>query len=153
MTSDDIIACGISSEDNDYKLIQRALSHHNSNGQEIRKQLISNEIERWGFHKYDCGTAEIQIAIMTLKLRALKARHDKYSSQDKFAGERFAQIYHKRKRMMWYLRDLDFGRYKKIMTYLGLRDRFNPINERFKLEPISQLIPPISFESICLLGD
>ena len=107
-------------------MISRALSHHNSNGKEIRKQLVSNEVERWGFHKFDYGNPEIQIAIMTLKLRALKARHDKYSSKDKFADMRFTQIYHKRKRIMWHLRKRDFGRYKKIMTYLGLRDKFNP---------------------------
>jgi len=27
--------------------------------------------------------------------------------------------------MMIYLRNKDFGRYKKILTYLGLRDRYN----------------------------
>mmetsp|Transcript_17094 Transcript_17094/g.26643 ORF Transcript_17094/g.26643 Transcript_17094/m.26643 type:complete len:277 (+) Transcript_17094:14-844(+) len=125
-TSDDIVACGVDPDSEDYRLIQRALSHHNSNGAEVRKQLVQNEIERWSFHKHDTGNPETQIAVMTLKLRALKARHDKFGSKDKFAFERFGQIYHKRKRKMWTLRDNDFGRYKKIMTYLGLRDRFNP---------------------------
>ena len=120
------MACGVDPESEDFRLIQRALSHHNSNGQEVRKQLVRNEVARWSFHEYDVGNPEIQIVVMTLKLRALKARHEKFSSKDKFADERFTQIYHKRKRLMWWLRDYDFGRYKKVMTYLGLRDRFNP---------------------------
>ena len=125
-SAEDLVACGADPDSEDFKLVQRALSHHNSNGQEIRKQLVRNEMARWSFHAYDCGNPEIQIVVMTLKLRALKARHDKFSSKDKFADERFTQIYHKRKRLMWWLREYDFGRYKKIMTYLGLRDRFNP---------------------------
>ena len=125
-SAEDIVACGVTSESEDYRLIQRALSHHNSNGSEIRQQLVANEIKRWSFHDGDTGNLEIRIAVMTLKLRALKQRHDKYSSKDKFADERFTQIYHKRKRLMKYLRERDFGRYKKIMTYLGLRDKFNP---------------------------
>ena len=44
----------------DYKLIQRALSHHNSNSKEIRKQLVANEIERWQRHSLDVGAEEAQ---------------------------------------------------------------------------------------------
>ena len=44
----------------DYKLIQRALSHHNSNSREIRKQLVANEVQRWQKHSLDCGNEEIQ---------------------------------------------------------------------------------------------
>jgi len=125
-SAEDITSCGISTDSSDYRLIQRALSHHNSNGSEIRQQLVANEVARWSFHDDDTGNLEIRIAVMTLKLRALKQRHDKFSSKDKFADERFTQIYYKRKRLMKYLRERDFGRYKKIMTYLGLRDKFNP---------------------------
>ena len=49
-----------------------------------------------------------------------------YDRRDIRAAERFNQIYHKRRRKMRAFREVDFGRYKKIMTYLGLRDRFNP---------------------------
>ena len=39
--------------------------------------------------------------------------------------ETYANLYHRRRRLMHWFRRRDFGRYKKIMTYLGLRDRFN----------------------------
>jgi len=97
-TSDDIIACGIESNHPDYKYLCRALSYHNGNGKEINKQLETNEITRWGFHKYDSGNPEIQIAIRTLRLRRLKARMDR-SSKRKRAKDyaTFGKIYQKKK--------------------------------------------------------
>ena len=68
---------------------------------------------------------KIIVAILTLKLRALKNLMD-FKKKNTFAAERFNIIYHKRRRKMKAFREVDFGRYKKIMTYLGLRDRFNP---------------------------
>ena len=48
----------------DYKMIQRALSHHNSNSKEIRKQLVSNEVKRWQKHSLDCGNDETQSLVL-----------------------------------------------------------------------------------------
>jgi len=120
-TSDDIIACGVEPGTKREELITQALSMPNASQREIRNQLVQNEIARWGFSKYDTGSPEVQISIFTLRLRNI-ALMCKDRPNDKIAKYNYNLLYWKRKRMMLYLRKIDFGRYKKILTYLGLRD-------------------------------
>lgn len=120
-TSDDIIACGVEPGSKREELITQALSMPNASQREIRNQLVQNEIARWGFSKYDTGSPEVQISIFTLRLRNI-ALMCKDHPNDKIGKYNYNLLYWKRKRMMLYLRKIDFGRYKKILTYLGLRD-------------------------------
>ena len=110
----------------DFHLIKRALSYHNGSEKEINHQLKLNERERWSFHEIDWGNTEIAIIYKTFRLRQLKKAYDTGKYRNNETMNIFNRIYQKRKKNMRYLREKDFGRYKKVMTYLGLRDKFNP---------------------------
>lgn len=123
-TGDDLEACGVSKEDEDFKLIRQALSFYNANGTEIIRQLKKNEIARWGLHPFDNGNREVAICNITIKMRRLQDQM-KANRKNFTALFWYRRMFYERRKQLRELRKLDFGRYKKLMTYLGLRDIFN----------------------------
>lgn len=124
-TADDIEACGVRKEDADFKLIYQALSYYNANGSEVMSQLKANEVARWGYHPFDCGRIEVQIACLTIKMRRLFGQVKNFPRQHT-SYFWYRRLFYTRRRLMKRLRRLDFGRYKKVMTYLGMRDALAP---------------------------
>lgn len=124
-TAEDLEACGLHKDDEDFKLIYRALSYYNANGKEVMNQLKANEVARWGYHPFDTGRLEVQITCMTIKMRRLFGQIKNFPRQHT-SYFWYRRLFYTRRRMMKRLRKLDFGRYKKVMTYLGMRDTLAP---------------------------
>ncbi|MEO1219048.1 MAG: 30S ribosomal protein S15 [Bacteroidota bacterium] len=68
----------------------------------------------------DTGSSESQIALATHRIRHITA-HLKSHKKDKAARLGLIKLVGKRKRQLSYLQQQDLGRYRRIITSLGLR--------------------------------
>lgn len=84
------------------------------------KALKEETITKFAVHKGDTGSADVQIALLTNRINQLtehmaKNRHDYHSQRGllKLVGQR--------RRLLSYLSKEDVGRYRNLITNLGLR--------------------------------
>lgn len=68
----------------------------------------------------DTGSSESQIALATHRIRHINA-HLKSHKKDNAARLGLIKLVGKRKRQLGYLQQQDLGRYRRIITSLGLR--------------------------------
>ena len=86
----------------------------------IEKDKKQSIIEEYKTHEADTGSTEVQVAILTARIREL-TEHMKVHKKD-FPSRRGPLIMvGKRRRLLQYLRNKDFGRYQTLIQRLGLR--------------------------------
>ena len=68
----------------------------------------------------DTGSAEVQIALLTERIRQL-TEHSKVHKHDHHSRRGLLQMVGQRKRMMRYLAREDAGRYRELIAKLGIR--------------------------------
>lgn len=73
-----------------------------------------------GRHETDTGSPEVQIALMTDRIRHL-TEHLRAHAQDHATERGLLMLVGKRRRLLDYLRRIDNDRYQAIITKLGLR--------------------------------
>ena len=83
---------------------------------EDKTQLIS-DYRRSG---NDTGSAEVQIAVLTRRIADL-TEHLKTHKKDHHSRRGLLQMVGRRRRMLDYLRREDVGRYRELISRLGLR--------------------------------
>lgn len=83
---------------------------------EKRKEIIS----KFAQHPTDTGSSEVQIALLTQRLTEL-TEHMKAHSHDHHSRRGLLKIVSKRRRLLNYLKNNEFERYKNIVSELGLR--------------------------------
>jgi small subunit ribosomal protein S15 len=83
---------------------------------EDKTQLISDY--RRGDN--DTGSAEVQIAVLTRRIAEL-TEHLKTHKKDHHSRRGLLQMVGRRRRMLDYLRREDVGRYRELISRLGLR--------------------------------
>ncbi|MFL5766593.1 MAG: 30S ribosomal protein S15 [Actinomycetota bacterium] len=83
---------------------------------EDKTQLIS-EYRR---SDSDTGSAEVQIAVLTRRIADL-TEHLKAHKKDHHSRRGLLQMVGRRRRMLDYLRREDVGRYRELISRLGLR--------------------------------
>ncbi|HCD72403.1 30S ribosomal protein S15 [Thermovirga lienii] len=82
-----------------------------------KKQAI---IEEFKLHDADTGSPEVQIAILTTRIREL-TEHLKVHKKDYHSQRGLMKMVGKRRRLLKYLRLKDFNRYRTLIERLGLR--------------------------------
>jgi len=82
-----------------------------------KKQAI---IEEFKLHDADTGSPEVQIAILTTRIREL-TEHLKVHKKDYHSQRGLLKMVGKRRRLLKYLRLKDFNRYRTLIERLGLR--------------------------------
>lgn len=80
-------------------------------------------IEKYATHEGDTGSPEVQIALLTDRINNL-SRHLQQFKQDNGSKRGLMKMVGQRKRMLRYLHNKDFERYKKLITELGIRGSF-----------------------------
>lgn len=70
--------------------------------------------------KKDVGSPEVQVAILTERILEV-TEHVKENKHDFMARRGLMQMVGKRKRLLKYLEETDFEKYKKTVAKLGLR--------------------------------
>lgn len=81
------------------------------------KKLI---IEDFKTHEGDTGSPEVQIALLTERIKSL-TEHFKKFSKDHNSRRGLLVLVGSRRRLLNYLKDKNVDRYKKVVERLGLR--------------------------------
>lgn len=82
-----------------------------------RKKSI---IQDFKTHDTDTGSPEVQIALLTERIRSL-TEHFKKFSKDHNSRRGLLVLVGSRRRLLNYLKDKNVDRYKKVVEKLGLR--------------------------------
>lgn len=81
------------------------------------KQQIIDQFKK---HENDTGSPEVQIAILTNRINYL-TEHLKEHKKDHHSRRGLLQMVGQRRRLLNYLKNKEFGRYRIIIEKLGLR--------------------------------
>jgi small subunit ribosomal protein S15 len=81
-----------------------------------QKQAI---IKKFAIQKDDTGSPEVQIALLTQKIKKL-TDHLKHHKKDFHSKRGLLAMVSKRRRLLYYLMKKDADRYKNIINKLGL---------------------------------
>lgn len=86
----------------------------------IEKDKKQALIEEYKTHEADTGSTEVQVAILTARIRELTA-HMKIHKKDFHSRRGLLIMVGKRRKLLSYLKDRDFARYQTLIQKLGLR--------------------------------
>lgn len=80
----------------------------------------SSLLQKFQTHEKDCGSAEVQIALLTKRISDL-TEHFRTHSKDHHSRRGLMKLVGQRRRLLNYLNKKDPERYKKIIRDLNLR--------------------------------
>ncbi|AFM01372.1 MULTISPECIES: 30S ribosomal protein S15 [Desulfitobacterium] len=83
---------------------------------EKKKEIIA----KFQQHEGDTGSPEVQIALLTERITYL-TEHFKTHKKDHHSRRGLLKMVGQRRALLNYLKDMDFNRYRKIVSDLGLR--------------------------------
>lgn len=86
----------------------------------LEKEKKQGIIEEYKVHAADTGSPEVQVAILTTRIREL-TEHLKIHKKDHHSQRGLLKMVGSRRRLLQYLRNKDFGRYSELIQRLGLR--------------------------------
>ena len=84
------------------------------------KKTKSEIIESLKINTKDVGSSEVQIGLLTNKINSL-SDHFKQNKNDKHSTMGLLRAVNRRKRLLEYLKKMNFDSYKQILTKLNLR--------------------------------
>ena len=83
-------------------------------------EVKTKTIESFKLHERDTGSADVQVAILTERIRQLQ-RHLEMHKQDNHTRRGLVMMVGKRRRLLNYLARNDPERYRELIGRLGLR--------------------------------
>jgi len=83
-------------------------------------QTKSSIIEQYRSHEGDTGSTEVQVAILTERIKQL-TRHMAANGHDYHSKRSLLKLVGQRRRLLAYLNRTDVESYKKLIKSLGLR--------------------------------
>jgi len=86
----------------------------------VDKDVKQEIFKEYGLHEKDTGSPEVQIALLTERIKAL-TEHFKVHKHDNNNKRALQRLVGRRKRFLKYLKEKDFERYQNIVKKLGLR--------------------------------
>ena len=86
----------------------------------IDKEKKQQLIEEYKVHEADTGSTEVQVAILTARIKEL-TEHMRVHKKDFHSRRGLLIMVCKRRKLLQYLRDRDFNRYQNLIQRLGLR--------------------------------
>ena len=86
----------------------------------IIKEKKEALIEEFKVHGADTGSTEVQVAILTARIREL-TDHMRVHKKDFHSRRGLLIMVGKRRKLLQYLKDRDFARYQSLIQRLGLR--------------------------------
>lgn len=86
----------------------------------LTKEQKSLIIDDYHTHGSDTGSPEVQIAILTKRIRDL-TEHLKVHKHDYHSKKGLLTMVGRRRKMLRYVKEKDFNRYKSLIERLGLR--------------------------------
>ena len=86
----------------------------------IQKETKQSIIADYRVHESDTGSPEVQVAVLTERIREL-TEHLKVHQKDFHSRRGLLKMVGRRRKLLRYLRDKDFNRYRSLIERLGLR--------------------------------
>lgn len=86
----------------------------------ITKEKKKELREKFGHHSTDSGSSEVQIAVLSERIKNLTAHLGKHK-KDQSSKRGLLQLVMRRRKLLDYLKSEDQGRYGKIIETLELR--------------------------------
>lgn len=77
-------------------------------------------IEKYARHEGDTGSPEVQVALLTERITYL-TEHFKVHKQDFHSRRGLLKLVGQRRRLLDYLKGVDFNRYRTLILALGIR--------------------------------
>lgn len=87
----------------------------------ISKERVAELMAEFGKTPNDSGSAEVQVAILTERIRNL-TEHLKVHKKDFHTRTGLLKLIGKRRRMLVYIKDRDIEEYRALIAKLGIRD-------------------------------
>lgn len=92
-----------------------------ANKDSISKERTAELIAEYGKNAQDSGSAEVQVAILTERIRNL-TEHLKEHPKDHHTRRGLLMLVGKRRRLLVYIKDRDILEYRELIKKLGIRD-------------------------------
>ena len=92
-----------------------------SNKFSITKEKTAELIKEFGKGDGDSGSAEVQVAILTERIRNL-TEHLKVHKKDNHTRRGLMQLIGKRRGLLKYIKNRDIDEYRALIKKLGIRD-------------------------------
>lgn len=86
----------------------------------LTKQAKQEIIDKFRIHQEDSGSPEVQVALLTEKIRYL-TEHFKVHKRDHASRRGLLRMVGQRRRLLDYLKATEVDRYRKVVKELGLR--------------------------------
>jgi len=86
----------------------------------LTKERKTEVIQEFGVHATDTGSPEVQVAILTERIKYLTA-HLKANKHDYHTRRGLLKLVGQRRRQLRYLNSRDVNRYREVIARLGLR--------------------------------
>ncbi|HHT40372.1 MAG TPA: 30S ribosomal protein S15 [Actinomyces sp.] len=86
----------------------------------LSKDVKEQIIKEYATHEGDTGSPEVQIALLTQRIRDL-TEHFKTHKHDHHSRRGLMLLVGKRRRLLGYLADVDIERYRSLIARLQLR--------------------------------
>ncbi len=96
------------------------MSINTENSFKMTKELKQSTIKEYAIHEGDVGSPEVQVAILTLRIKNLTS-HVKEHKKDIHSKRGLLILVEKRRRILKYLRRISEERYQNLIKRLGLR--------------------------------
>lgn len=87
----------------------------------ISKERKAELIQEFGKHEGDSGSAEVQVAILTDRIREL-TEHMKVHKKDYHTRRGLLMLVGRRRRLLVYIKNRNVEEYRALIQKLGLRD-------------------------------
>ncbi len=92
-----------------------------ANKDSISKERVAELIAEYGKNPNDSGSAEVQVAILTERIRNL-TEHLKVHKKDHHTRRGLLMLIGKRRRLLVYIKNKDVLEYRDLIKKLGIRD-------------------------------
>ncbi len=86
----------------------------------LTKEEKERIIKEFQIHEKDSGSPEVQIALLTERIKRL-TEHFKVHKKDYHSRRGMMMLIGQRRRLLNYLKRVDFNRYRDVIKKLGLR--------------------------------
>ena len=87
----------------------------------LSKSIIADTIKEFGGSDTNPGAVEVQIALLTKKIKNLSENHFSTHKKDKHSRYGLQNMVSRRKRLLKYLRNSNLEVYRELVKKLGLR--------------------------------
>lgn len=92
-----------------------------ANKDSISKERVAELIAEFGKNAQDSGSAEVQVAILSERIRNL-TEHLKAHPKDHHTRRGLLMLVGKRRRLLVYIKNRDILEYRELIKKLGIRD-------------------------------